>query len=76
MNVFARATRIAALALAIGGATTATASQGPEIRRETYWYTNDSHTVLAGHGIIFCDNTTQSWGSKTEYVVSYVYGCS
>lgn len=76
MTIFARTVRTAVLALAIGAATTAAASQGPDIRRETYWYTDESHTVVAGHGIIFCDNTTQSWGSKTEYVVSYVYTCA
>lgn len=76
MKVFTRLLRIAALALTIGGATAATAMQGPDIRRETWWYTDESHTIVAGHGIIFCDNTTQSWGSKTEYVVSYVYSCS
>lgn len=76
MKTFARFVRVGALALAIGAATTAAAMPNPDIRRETFWYADPGHTTLVGHGIIFCDNTTQSWGSKTEYVVSYVYGCS
>ena len=76
MNNLARVCRVAVLSLALAAATSVSAMSGPDIRRETYWYADPEHTVLAGHGIIFCDNTTQSWGNKTEYVVSYVYGCS
>ncbi|HYC97453.1 DUF6289 family protein [Brevundimonas sp.] len=75
MKAFTRLGRIGALALAIGVGTAAAAAPS-DIRRETFWYDDPGHTVLVGHGIIFCDNTTQSWGSKTEYVVSHVYGCS
>lgn len=75
MRPFARTARIAALALILG-ASAAAAAAPPDIRRETFWYADPGHTTLVGHGLIFCDNTTQSWGSKTEYVVSHVYGCS